>query len=221
MELIVVIAVMSIIAALAFVLFRHNVRKAQEAQCVNNLRQIYVAASAFASEHNGAVPAPLATVPGSLSQKSFAEVLTPYLASSTTSKGNSVWLCPEDKRNFQGGFLPCSYGMNGTVTITQTDSEGLFSPLKLPQLSKIIFMADSGGNVLSMPMVYYNISDAIKYKGIAFRHRGATHDSAKDYASQQEIVKEAGTANFLFFDGHVEPLSYLDITDLMWAPLPQ
>jgi prepilin-type processing-associated H-X9-DG protein len=111
--------------------------------------------------------------------------------------------------------------MNGTVTITQTDTAGLFSPLKLPQLSKIIFIADSGGNVLPMPMVYYNISDAIRYKGIAFRHRGAVHDSAKDYVSQQQIVKEAGTANFLFFDGHAEPLTYLDITDLMRVPLPQ
>ena len=73
-----------------------------------------------------------------------------------------------------------------------------------------------------MAMVYcWKISDAIKYKGIAFPPPGVAHDSAQDYASQQEIVKEAGTANFLFFDGHVEPLSYLDITDLMWVPLPQ
>ena len=220
-ELVVCIVVIAIVAALAFFLVQHSTRKGGEAQCASNLRQIYLATSAYANEHNGAVPAPLAPVSGSLSQKSFAEELAAYLAMPTGSKGKSVWLCPEDKRDFTGVFLPCSYGMNGTVTVTQTDAEGLFSPLKLPRLSKIIFIADSGGNALPMPMVYYNISDAIKYKGIAFRHRGAMHDSAQDYASQQEIVKEAGTANFLFFDGHIEPLSYLDITDLMWVPLPQ
>lgn len=49
-----------------------------------------------------------------------------------------------------------------------------------------------------------------------YRHSGTSRDQRNAYASAEEIAKQNGIANFLFFDGHVEGLRDSQLTREMF-----
>ena len=91
-ELLVVIAIIAILAAILFPVFSRVRAKAQQTQCMSNLKQIGTATNMYMSDWDGAVP-----------PQSFygRNVLFPYLQST------QVFTCPSSP---QAELIGCDYG---------------------------------------------------------------------------------------------------------------
>ena len=83
-ELLVVLAIVAVLAALIFTAVKGVIRSAQSVRCISNLRQIAIGFRQYAALHDGRLPDPPAV------DKSWEEVLRPYL---DTTK---VYKCPAD-----------------------------------------------------------------------------------------------------------------------------
>jgi type II secretory pathway pseudopilin PulG len=106
LELLIVITIIALIAALLFPLFAQARKRARETQCMNNLRQVYVAWSLYTSDYQDSPP------------PDFRHFV-PYVRS------RAVLLCPNDQYH---GFnsdatahskTPISYDYKGFLFTTQ------------------------------------------------------------------------------------------------------
>lgn len=108
LELLIVIAIIALIAALLFPLFAGARKKARETQCMNNLHQIYLAWSLYTSDYQDTPPPDF-------------HHFVPYV------KSREVLLCPED--HFDGFNsdatvrigIPISYDYKGFLFTTRLD----------------------------------------------------------------------------------------------------
>ena len=100
MELMVISAIVGILLMLIVPGLHATRRKAHEAECINNIRQIAQAAIIYADEHKGVVP-DVAPDPGGTDIS---------LASSNYINADKVFLCPSDIRSQdEYGSFPTSY----------------------------------------------------------------------------------------------------------------
>ena len=89
-ELLVVIAIIAILAAILFPVFARARLKAQQANCMSNLKQIIFAVKMYASDNAGCYPYGQDSGPDHLQ---FA----PYLGTTAGhGRTNSVWVCPAE-----------------------------------------------------------------------------------------------------------------------------
>jgi prepilin-type N-terminal cleavage/methylation domain-containing protein/prepilin-type processing-associated H-X9-DG protein len=108
-ETLVTVAIIGVLAALTLTGLRSVRSRAQSVVAQNNMRQIYLAASLFANDHNGSLPKVAATgTPGNpeeffflMSANGVADLagsgLTPYLGSTSNAGGKSnVFFAPGD-----------------------------------------------------------------------------------------------------------------------------
>jgi len=112
-ELLVVIAVIAVLAALLFPALGKAKESARQTQCASNLRQIALAARLYVDEHNDRFPSqpsdglPVLAVGGD--GRNYYDLLMPYL-------GNpDVWLCRSTEPR-PGRLM--SYHMNGLIVTT-------------------------------------------------------------------------------------------------------
>jgi len=105
-ELLVTIAIIAILAALLFPGIGSVKEKTNAVKCVNNLRQIGVAITLYAADHEQKLPGPCYF---GLTYGSPVPLLEPYIKSST-----KIWDCPShpDLRNV--GFTGYVQGNNST-----------------------------------------------------------------------------------------------------------
>ncbi len=101
-ELLVVIAIIGILAAVLFAVLGPTKAKAQNAVCVNNLRQLGIAARSYAKDNNNRLPSAerLPTKPAD-PQNPFpriCDLLARYIAQAagTNADPGSVFKCPRD-----------------------------------------------------------------------------------------------------------------------------
>jgi prepilin-type N-terminal cleavage/methylation domain-containing protein len=96
-ELLVVIALVAVLAAIALPVQRGMVQSAQRAQCVSNLRQIYLALAAYAADHRGLVPSTRNTpLKGpTLNDPRYAGLL--LLLEQGYLEDREICVCPSDK----------------------------------------------------------------------------------------------------------------------------
>jgi prepilin-type N-terminal cleavage/methylation domain-containing protein/prepilin-type processing-associated H-X9-DG protein len=122
MELLVVITIIAVLAGLAFAAVGASQRRAQQAACAGNLRQIGAAMNAYAGENDGALP-PISP-DGNKDWNAgpwFPQVLKPYLPS------QKIWNCPGQPLDRHFGltkrewttkknawYIPC-YAFNANV----------------------------------------------------------------------------------------------------------
>lgn len=92
-ELLVVITIVGLLAALLLPTIRSSQDRAKEAICVNNLRQLGIAANVYFDEQNGAIPTALDT-------KRYID-------------DNKVYMCPSDRRTTLNGNTVFSYEVWG------------------------------------------------------------------------------------------------------------
>jgi prepilin-type processing-associated H-X9-DG protein len=183
-ELLVIIGILAILAALLFpglTTIRHSL---DQASCAHNLRTIAQAAAAYSAENDGRLhPADL-------------KVLNPYMGVPHTNNAfpvNKIWFCPADPRVREQNWLnqPChvtrsSYAYNARVIGLPTEPNPRFGgqcwekALRLP-------------TEISRPSQVIHFITASSYycrpqnKNAAFYHRGGQ------------------IANILYFDGSVRP----------------
>jgi len=120
-EMLVVIAVIAILAALLFPVFSQAREKARQASCASNVRQLALGLLMYVQGHDETLP-PVAYGTEGGSEDSvvlWAEMVAPYL------KSDRVRLCPSDSSGSRN-----SYGLNELAFADLSDPNSLRVPIR-------------------------------------------------------------------------------------------
>lgn len=160
-ELLTVIAVISVLSLLVVVGLNVVKENANQTKCAANLRQIYVACNLYSNEHS------MKLIP--------ANTLNALNDGDYLSKNSPVWICPTDEAPVLGPdedrlFTDISYARNGELTGFPRVNEGTgywvqskASILQIPEPEKIAFWADAST---------YWMNQAPANRNVVFRHGG-------------------------------------------------
>lgn len=183
-ELLVTISIIAILASLILPAVGSMQERANTTKCSSNLRQIGAALLAFASEHNGLMPLAGDTIPfGSVSsitgQAGWTEQIDSYIGGD-----HRVFVCPSSSRIVSSDRI-YGYFMGSHAAMVQS---GSFSAVRLPLVAnpdKLIMGGDISTDIF------------------------VANDADKDDYTQDPVFAATpapfhnGTANLLFYDGHV------------------
>jgi len=87
-ELMIVIAIIAILAAILFPVFAHAREKARQTNCISNVRQIAMALVMYAGDADNALPLERGSAPGNLYVSSWIDTVQPY------SNNLQLFICP-------------------------------------------------------------------------------------------------------------------------------
>ncbi|EIP98536.1 prepilin-type N-terminal cleavage/methylation domain-containing protein [Opitutaceae bacterium TAV1] len=211
-ELLTVIAIIGVLAAITIPVVGRVREKARAAQCTSNLRQLSTALLLYASENKQMIPAVYATN-GDL-KDSWCYVLWPYAGYSpeamtkawsqfSSAPNNStdpanVFICPTTRTLKKsvpgyGSVVPndnlFSYGLNSVST------DGSTWWMKKTSLASI----DTPSRTSMVCESSYLLGDEYGYRSL------------------YGLLPHQGAANFAFFDGHVQRLAKANIPDVATA----
>ena len=201
-ELLVVIAIITILAALLLPAISRSKSRAQQIQCVSNLRQLGIGIQNFVAD-NHAYPSYIAGA-NSINPGAWINQLERGgFDISKPKKGfftEGVWLCPSARwgKGWGNGAIPTSYGYNayGVLAIgNHTNALGLHGNF----ISKSALFAPVGESEVVSPSEMMAIGDSF-IGGIAFMRQDLTFLDRNGRASS----RHQGKANVVFCDGHVE-----------------
>jgi prepilin-type N-terminal cleavage/methylation domain-containing protein/prepilin-type processing-associated H-X9-DG protein len=218
-EILIVVAIIALLAAILFPVFARARENARRAACQSNLKQIGLAAVQYSQDYDEKiVPQSVTDATGAVIN--WPRLLDPYM------KSAQILICPSQKRwlsSSADGNLPTVYGYNRarqpslTTVTTQTPNRtsiGSFSadspgpwltPASLPSPSTTIHIGDSvvwtGSS--SNPSPYWGAgSPFLAYEPAATPPAGGSLSSGA--ANYYPDPRHLEGANFLFFDGHVK-----------------
>lgn len=192
MELLVVMAIIAILAALFFSVMGHVKASARAITCRNNLRQWGIAVQLYTADHDDFLPpegwANPPLVPTKSSHTNSWYVLLPqtiglpsyyqmaWRSNSAASLGHSIWICPSNPRRSNGTEL-FHYCLNGLIDgAGKTDYPTRL--VSIPCLSKAVYLFDSK----NLPAVDTSVN----------KPGGFVHTNLHNHGAQ-----------FVFLDGHV------------------
>jgi prepilin-type N-terminal cleavage/methylation domain-containing protein/prepilin-type processing-associated H-X9-DG protein len=182
-ELLVVIAVIGILAALLVPALSAARRRAHAVQCANNLRQMSVATFLYCEDNNDSLPFAWIRLEDAR-ENNFYSLLTPVLQrygfDGYEDFESSIYACPTRQREPLVGPNPfrISYGMNAFNSITYAN----------PRTRRLTQVQGA------KPSATIMIGD------IAYQHN---HPPLGRLEETQTGYKHAGKAEFVFYDGHV------------------
>ncbi|MDD2709405.1 MAG: prepilin-type N-terminal cleavage/methylation domain-containing protein [Verrucomicrobiae bacterium] len=203
-ELLTVIALISILMALLSPALKNARDKAKQISCMNNLRQIGNAVNMYANDNNGWLPHggdAYATM-SSGSNKSWKQLLAAYLNVNLMTKHNlehGILQCPGLKNAGcgnaaygDGGFYG-GYGWNfQNLGWNDTVQDGCVSWVNLSQIgnpSQVIMAGDTSDS---------SVGGAKPYRTFYLYSRAYS-----DYSVLDESYRHSGGGNYLWVDGHV------------------
>lgn len=188
-EVLVVIGIIAVIAAILFPVFAHSRAKAYQATCGSNLKQIGIAAQLYTQDNDGAMfPAlPHADGNGGIAEWCFYKYLQPEPhADQSRSPLNSyiktknIWVCPT------APDLEVPYGLN-FVLVTAELSKG--HPIQLAQVS-------AASETILVTECTYRTSTPAWWESEPFVYPPSRRQPVVD-------GRHFGLANVLWFDGHI------------------
>jgi len=217
-ELLVVIAIIAILAAILFPVFARAREKARQSSCLNNVKQMGLAAMMYAQDYDETnVPCSTADVVIVYQRVNGAVTLTwgPWFALLQPYCANPhIFLCPSEPQGTYGNYT--SYGCNYLVT-------GRTFNLAVVKLSEIKYPAETlifADSAWTGSTTDYHTSNAWRI-------------NASRHPSYFVPARHNGGANMAFCDGHakwhsipldpnstyVGPIKYtMPIVDVCWYP---
>jgi prepilin-type N-terminal cleavage/methylation domain-containing protein/prepilin-type processing-associated H-X9-DG protein len=226
-ELLVVVAIIAILAAVAFPMASRMIAKSHTAKCGQNVSTLIRAIHAFAADNDGGLPyASNTRTPGAQNFLWWHKEIMPYLGydwdklipnPSSPFTGTESWLpdvlrCPADK--FWGKCLGIdpSYGINHNLCGTVETQGGGFPPkfwgpgipnpprtrlFTVPNPSKVILLADAGH--IGEPTGHQGEDKGTTDPGVAWRiGLGGKTQPGHNFSARHDGY---GTVGWL--DGHV------------------
>jgi prepilin-type processing-associated H-X9-DG protein/prepilin-type N-terminal cleavage/methylation domain-containing protein len=219
-ELLVVIAVVAILAAILIPALGKVRESANSVRCANNLRQIALAANAYASTNNGNYPALNAGVMGE-SQVPWFILLGEYFDDAGKFAGTPTINCPSCDHYLEvdgNPKLTHSYGWNPRlIPDTRTKSDGSYNnPMKkirVERPSEVILIADAGQRYPSgWGFGYFARSSTYKPETAEVPLTDAFFQGYGASASNPSFsTRHNGRGNVAFVDGHVESFAWGEI----------
>jgi prepilin-type processing-associated H-X9-DG protein/prepilin-type N-terminal cleavage/methylation domain-containing protein len=196
-ELLIVIAIVAILAAIAIPTINGARQKAVEAKCISNLRQIGIAFQGYLSEHDNTYPDSI----GGGSSGRWVHALDDYVGADGQGYATEVFHCPRTPKaqytTTPGGNAVGLYGFNDYVAGSgnaraRRKIVQIRNPSRLVIMAEHAFDRDAGAHL--SPDDPYPKSP---------RGAAANHQPGKTPAQ----AAENGRGNYLYADGHVETLS--------------
>ncbi len=193
-ELLVVIAIIGILAAMLLAVLGRTKAKAQNAVCVNNLRQLGIAARSYTGDNNERLPSAerLPTQPANPQKPlpRICDLLARYIAQvAGTTNTVSVFKCPVDKNNLFG-TEGSSYEWNTSLNGHRIDEAQ--PPLTFQVTFTSITKGPNGG------------PGSQTTTNVVLRFTPETTPLLFDYRPVHPRAGKSGK-NAVFMDGHVAP----------------
>lgn len=200
-ELLVVIAIAITLSALGFKVVHAGIARARQVQCLNNMRQIGIALTAYAGDHNGFFPE---TTHTAAANQAWIAALREDLG----TEYDDLRLCPADpkveERRERGGT---SYVLNSYIFVPEI---GPFGEELSPALNNINRISDPARTLMA-----FIVSDQQSVESTADHTHsrawpGSWGSLLRDIQPDRHRTRGAkedhseGSANYLFADGHVE-----------------
>ena len=234
-EILVVVAVIAVLAALMFPALKGSLERARTASCMQNLRSLGVAFTLYAADHNGWMPT------GAIQQSSLAPDLLNYMGAKSKQRARSAWICPADRMieerakligfssnpneqffysyGFIEAFLPsCATDPTCSSMYILTNQFPIVSSV-VQHPGKAVFLSDGGWFRI------VNNSLTFRHQRVQFRHGrpaeldGMETDQRQGYWSTLGYDTRGGfksaVANLFFYDGHVEGRTYATYAGLL------
>jgi prepilin-type N-terminal cleavage/methylation domain-containing protein/prepilin-type processing-associated H-X9-DG protein len=154
-EILVVIAIIALLAAILFPVFARVRENARRASCQSNMKQLGLAIIQYTQDYDECFPAGFdnSSSPSSgVTGIGWAANIYPY------AKSAQVYICPDDNRKTildLGGPNLVSYGINGNLTNPNGDFSvwnARLSHLNAPAKTIMLFEAGMNGDYLTTPI---------------------------------------------------------------------
>jgi prepilin-type processing-associated H-X9-DG protein/prepilin-type N-terminal cleavage/methylation domain-containing protein len=197
-ELLIVIAIISILSALLMPAIQKAKNSSKEIVCISNLRQNITAELAYSSDYNGLIPSLQYWASGDNAWHEF-------LTQSDYIKSKKVLLCPSwGPANYTNKYLTygsqvTQQGLNPLYTVSDgTATFNMIFPNKIKYQSNFALLSDS-------IMIYSSSPNYHLLQVYAFSYALSGHNFVH--------LRHNGKASMAFLDGHAEKCSRSRIVD--------
>jgi prepilin-type processing-associated H-X9-DG protein/prepilin-type N-terminal cleavage/methylation domain-containing protein len=202
-ELMMVIGVVALLAALVVPAVFHGRKVAHQTQCSSNLHQIGLGMIQFAQHHNGNFPKAVGHA-GAENEDSWVYTLKPYL-----DNCDKVRICPDDpKRDDRLATRGTSYVLNGWIADTR---RGAVTNLeRLPNKARTITVFE-GADQRSLAITAEHVH-SYNWFNTTNRRNGTSWQAI---TGEIQVDRHQGAANYLYADGHVESITAESLKSLV------
>ena len=168
-ELVVVISIILILAAMLLPVFERAVKAAEATSCLANVRNLALASQLYISDYDGRLPPALLDLPDSTQQNCWDVLLLPYVGS------RQIYLCPVDENPTAGpaytNSVTHSYGINLDVAMVGGYPGASLRSTQIPRPCETILFFD-----LAQPYSYgWRASWGNMSQYVAARHNQASN----------------------------------------------